>query len=243
MQGYFCDKYRSMDYAIIAAGEGSRLAQEGIKWPKPLVKLNGIALIDRLIDVFLRNNASSINIIVNEQMTEVQDHLKALQLPVPFHLLIKSTPSSMHSFYELSQIWQGEEICLTTVDTIFREEEFSGYIQAFRQEKTLDGLMAVTDYIDDEKPLYVQTNEQLDIVNFLDRSNGDCRYISGGIYCLRKPAIGVLKKAIDEGMSRMRNYQRQLIAEGLRLKAYPFSKIIDVDHAEDIVKAEAFVQA
>ena len=232
-----------MDYAIIAAGEGSRLAQEGIKWPKPLVKLNGIALIDRLIDVFLRNNASSINIIVNKQMTEVQDHLKALQLPVPFHLLIKSTPSSMHSFYELSQIWQGEEICLTTVDTIFREEEFSGYIQAFRQEKTLDGLMAVTDYIDDEKPLYVQTNEQLDIVNFLDRSNGDCRYISGGIYCLRKPAIGVLKKAIDEGMSRMRNYQRQLIAEGLRLKAYPFSKIIDVDHAEDIVKAEAFVQA
>ena len=232
-----------MDYAIIAAGEGSRLAQEGVKWPKPLVKLNGIALIDRLIDVFLRNNASSINIIVNEQMTEVQNHLKALQLPLPFHLLIKSTPSSMHSFYELSQIWQGEEICLTTVDTIFREEEFSGYIQAFRQEKTLDGLMAVTDYIDDEKPLYVQTNEQLDIVNFLDRSNGDCRYISGGIYCLRKPAIGVLKKAIDEGMSRMRNYQRQLIAEGLRLKAYPFSKIIDVDHAEDIVKAEAFVQA
>ena len=232
-----------MDYAIIAAGEGSRLAQEGIKWPKPLVKLNGIALIDRLIDVFLRNNASSFNIIVNEQMTEVQDHLKALQLPVPFHLLIKSTPSSMHSFYELSQVWQGEEICLTTVDTIFREEEFSGYIQAFRQEKTLDGLMAVTDYIDDEKPLYVQTNEQLDIVNFLDRSNGDCRYIPGGIHCLRKTAIGVLKKAIDEGMSRMRNYQRQLIAEGLRLKAYPFSKIMDMDHAEDIVKAEAFVQA
>ena len=232
-----------MDYAIIAAGEGSRLAQEGVKWPKPLVKLNGVALIDRLIDVFLRNNASSINIIVNEQMTEVQAHLKALRLPVPFHLLIKSTPSSMHSFYELSRIWQGEEICLTTVDTIFREEEFSGYIQTFRQEKTLDGLMAVTDYIDDEKPLYVQTNEQLDIVNFLDRTNGECRYISGGIYCLRKPAISVLKKAIDEGMSRMRNYQRQLIAEGLQLKAYPFSKIIDVDHAEDIVKAEAFVQA
>lgn len=232
-----------MDYAIIAAGEGSRLAQEGVKWPKPLVKLNGVALIDRLIDVFLRNNASSINIIVNEQMTEVQAHLKALRLPVPFHLLIKSTPSSMHSFYELSRIWQGEEICLTTVDTIFREEEFSGYIQRFRQEKTLDGLMAVTDYIDDEKPLYVQTNEQLDIVSFLDRTNGECRYISGGIYCLRKPAISVLKKAIDEGMSRMRNYQRQLIAEGLRLKAYPFSKIIDVDHAEDIVKAEAFVQA
>ncbi len=232
-----------MDYAIIAAGEGSRLAQEGVKWPKPLVRLNGVALIDRLIDVFLRNNASSINIIVNEQMTEVQEHLKGLTLPVPFHLLIKSTPSSMHSFYELSRIWKGEEICLTTVDTIFREEEFGGYIQAFQQAKSLDGLMAVTDYIDDEKPLYVQTNAQLDITNFLDQAGNDCRYISGGIYCLRRKAIDVLEKALNEGMSRMRNYQRQLIAEGLQVKAYPFSKIIDVDHAEDIAKAEAFVKA
>ena len=73
-----------MDYAIIAAGEGSRLAQEGIKWPKPLVRLNGIPLIDRLINIFLKNNASSIRIIVNEEMTEVHEHLKRLELPVPF---------------------------------------------------------------------------------------------------------------------------------------------------------------
>ena len=43
-------------------------------------------------------------------------------------------------------------------------------------------------------------------------------------------------------MSRMRNYQRQLITEGLQLKAYPFSKIVDVDHAEDIQKAEEFLK-
>ena len=67
-----------MDYAIIAAGEGSRLVQEGVKWPKPLVQLNGTALIDRLINVFLKNDASSISIIVNEEMTEVQEHLRKL---------------------------------------------------------------------------------------------------------------------------------------------------------------------
>ena len=72
-----------MDYAIIAAGEGSRLVQEGVKWPKPLVQLNGITLIDRLINVFLKNDASSISIIVNEEMTEVQEHLQKLELPVP----------------------------------------------------------------------------------------------------------------------------------------------------------------
>ena len=232
-----------MDYAIIAAGEGSRLAQEGVKWPKPLVRLNGVALIDRLIDVFLKNNATSISIIVNEEMAEVQDYLKALRLPIPFYLLVKSTPSSMHSFYELSHYLDGDKICLTTVDTIFKEEEFSGYIQQFIQEDKLDGLMAVTDFIDDEKPLYVETDNELYIRNFLDQADGDCRYISGGIYCLRRPALGVLNNAISQGMSRMRNYQRQLIVEGLRLKAYPFSKIIDVDHADDILKAESFLKS
>lgn len=231
-----------MDYAIIAAGEGSRLAQEGVKWPKPLVKLNGTTLIDRLIDVFLKNKATSISIIVNEEMTEVQEHLRSLQLPVPFHLLVKSTPSSMHSFYELSHYLNGESICLTTVDTIFRENEFSGYIQAFQQAEELDGLMAVTDFIDDEKPLYVETDNDMKILNFLDKSD-HCRYISGGIYCLRRPALHVLKACIEEGISRMRNYQRKLITKGLRLKAYPFSKIVDVDHAEDIQKAELFLKS
>ena len=73
-----------MDYAIIAAGEGSRLVQEGVKWLKPLVQLNGTALIDRLINVFLKNDASSISIIVNEEMTEVQEHLRKLELACSF---------------------------------------------------------------------------------------------------------------------------------------------------------------
>ena len=154
-----------MDYAIIAAGEGSRLVQEGVKWPKPLVQLNGTALIDRLINVFLKNDASSISIIVNEEMTEVQEHLRKLELPVPFYLLVKSTPS----FYELSHHLDSDHICLTTVDTIFKEEEFGGYIQAFLKESQLDGLMAVTDFIDDEKPLYVDTDNDLVIRGFLDK--------------------------------------------------------------------------
>jgi len=230
-----------MDYAIIAAGEGSRLVQEGIKTPKPLIRLGGVPLIDRLIHIFLKNKASSINIIVNEEMTEVQQHLQKLSLPVPFNLHIQSTPSSMHSFFELSKFLQDECFCLTTVDTIFIENEFSRYIQAFSENKSLDGMMAVTDYIDDEKPLYVKTNDNLIIEGFFDQYTDGCRFISGGIYCLRRQGITVLHKAMNEGISRMRNYQRKLVESGLQLEAFPFSKIIDVDHAGDIEKAETFL--
>ena len=150
----------------------------------------------------------------------------------------------MHSFYELSHYLDSDSVCLTTVDTIFREEEFGGYIREFLKDNQLDGLMAVTDFIDDEKPLYVDTDEDLMIRGFLDKQGEPaCTYISGGIYCLRRSGLKVLNNAIEQGMSRMRNYQRQLIAEGLKLKAYPFSKIVDVDHAEDIQKAEEFLNS
>ncbi|MDR0799714.1 MAG: NDP-sugar synthase [Dysgonamonadaceae bacterium] len=232
-----------MNYAIIAAGEGSRLVQEGVKFPKPLVQLNGTSLIDRLIAIFTQNNADSINIIINEEMVELKEHLQSLVVNVPFHLIVKSTPSSMHSFYELSRFLQNGKFCLTTVDTIFKEEEFSAFIQAFENDSEHDGLMAVTDYIDDEKPLYIDVEPNtLQIKDFLDIPEHRERYVSGGIYCLTPKAIPILHECMEQGLSRMRNYQRQLIRKGLNLKAYPFKKIIDIDHAGDIAKAEQFLK-
>ena len=43
-----------MKFAIIAAGEGSRLSQEGVTLPKPLVRIGGEAMIDRLLRIFGR---------------------------------------------------------------------------------------------------------------------------------------------------------------------------------------------
>ncbi len=54
-----------MNYAILAAGEGSRLAEEGIQQPKPLVKVNGEAMIDRLIRIFDKCGAENIYVITN----------------------------------------------------------------------------------------------------------------------------------------------------------------------------------
>jgi NDP-sugar pyrophosphorylase family protein len=232
-----------MDFAIIAAGEGSRLAAEGVLQPKPLVQLNGVPLIDRLIRIFLSNGANSISVIINEEMAEVKEHLRNLHLhlPVPFHLVVKSTPSSMHSFYALSPYLVGSgRFCLTTVDTIFKEEEFARYIEAFRNEAA-DGLMAVTAFIDDEKPLYVNTESGLSIRSFTDEAGKGSLYISGGIYGLKSSALPVLARAIEEKQFRMRNFQRKLVAEGLELKAWPFGKIIDIDHAADIQLAANFL--
>lgn len=234
---------RKMNYAIIAAGEGSRLAQEGVAKPKPLVDICGEPMIGRLINLFCRCNAESISIIVNEQMTEVREYIESLSLDIPVNLVVKTTPSSMHSFFELSRVIPKGRFCLTTVDTIFREQDFRPYIEAMEADERFDGMMAVTDYIDDEKPLYVQTDDDLNITAFRDERYDGAKYISGGIYALNEKAIDVLADCMERGVARMRNFQRALVDAGLRLKAYPMGKILDVDHAGDIEKAENFINS
>ena len=240
-----------MNYAIIAAGEGSRLAQEGIVTPKPLVKVNNERLIDRLIHIFMDHDADQILVICNALTSDVSRHLMHIEedglegRPIPLNFIVKTTPSSMHSFYELSKAMKPAPFVLTTVDTIFKEEEFDAFLHAFQQQLAdgEDGVMGVTDFIDDEKPLYVETDEAMNITAFLDDNvEGTCKFISGGIYGLAPNAFQTLQECMQRGESRMRNFQRGLIRDGRKLKAFRFSKIMDVDHADDIRKAEAFLR-
>ena len=232
-----------MKFAIIAAGEGSRLRHEGVCVPKPLVALRGETLIGRLIRIFEENEAEEIVVIVNDLYPETAKYLESLKnedRAGNLKITVKTTPSSMHSFYEISRFLSDSDFCLTTVDTIFDESEFRRFVNLFKHYQT-DGLMAVTDYIDDEKPLYVATDGRMHITAFNDANVGD-KFISGGIYCLKPNSINILEECIKKGMSRMRNFQRALIAGGLDLEAYCFSKILDIDHAGDIVKAEEFLK-
>lgn len=233
-----------MKYGIIAAGEGSRLAQEGVSVTKPMVTINGETLLDRLIRIFNNNDADEI----------------VVALRMPIHILNSSTtvvccttPSSMHSFYELKPYLEtGGPFVLTTVDTVFCEDEFTDYIRAFGEAvaEGYDGLMGVTDYIDDEKPLYVKVKgtasqaspEENTIVStdeiegFYDEAVSP--YVSAGVYGLCPNALETLERCVENGESRMRNFQRTLIREGKRLKVWRFSKVIDIDHVSDIKKAE-----
>ena len=74
------------------------------------------------------------------------------KIVVPLRVVVKSTPSSMHSLYELSPFLDDEVFCAATVDTVFREQDFAGYVKALQRmciDSDADGLMAVTAHIDD----------------------------------------------------------------------------------------------
>lgn len=232
-----------MDYAIIAAGQGSRLSGEGEALPKPLVRLGDEPMIGRLVGILASTDAGRISVIVNEQMPDVASCLEALSVRFPLDVTIKSTGGSMESFYELSKSMDPtKDFCLMTVDTVFDPAEFRRFIEEFEADDSADGYMAVTDYVADEKPLYVGVTPGYEILGFLDSPVPEVRYVSGGIYALRPSALAILADCHEAGLSRMRDFQRALVAAGMRLKAWPFSKIIDVDHVGDLEEARRFLE-
>ena len=66
-----------MIFGIIAAGEGSRLKKENAKASKPLIKVNGIPLIERLFTLAENNKVESISCIVNERSEEHTSELQS----------------------------------------------------------------------------------------------------------------------------------------------------------------------
>ncbi|QNL48286.1 NDP-sugar synthase [Olivibacter sp. SDN3] len=234
-----------MDFAIIAAGEGSRLAKSGYPFPKPLARLQGETLIERLMDIFDSYGANAVNIIINEDSEALADYLYSFCSERRIRIIKKTTASSLHSFHELlKEIPSFDELCVTTVDTIFKKEDFAAYLKFFNERQDLDALMAVTPFVEDESPLYVQINHKGEITAFTDKQNQEGSeniLVSGGVYALRKRALLCVEKAIASNIERMRNYQRLLLEEQLKVEAFTFEKIIDIDHLTDLHTAEAWL--
>ena len=221
-----------MRFGIISAGEGSRLASEGFSQPKPLVPICGTPMIERLVRIMNGVGAERIAVIVNGENPETVSLLNGL----PVDLVVKKTPTPMHSLMELAPYLEGDRFCVTTVDTVFSESRFRTMMDEF-SKSPMDGLMGVTLLIDDEKPLYVDVDEEMMIKGFHDSQNG-CRFVSAGIYALKSDALDVLKGCLESGQTRMRYFQRQLLEAGFKLKAFDMWQVVDVDHVSDVARAQ-----
>lgn len=229
-----------MNFGIIAAGTGERLKEEGITAPKPMVEIAGKPLIRIIIDEALRNGASSISIIINEESEEVEKYLNNLKLNIPLNIVVKSTPSSMHSLFALKKFLADESFILATTDSVFLPDEFRRFIKFVKINKAYDGILSVTDYVEDEMPLSVSVDRSMIIRSFDDGINNN-KYVTGGLYYFSPVIFKEMDLALDSGINRLRNFLRLLLFRGYLFRAYPFSIIIDVDHKTDIQKANSLL--
>ncbi len=239
-----------MRFAIIAAGEGQRMVEGGVNTPKPMMVLRGEPLVGRLLRIFSSYHPTEIVLICRSTHTDVIRYLERWQEEclrgddIPLRFVKAITPSSMHSLEAISGYLADEPFLLTTVDTVFREDEFRAFMDSLEgMPECIDGCFAVTDFVDDEKPLYVQTDDNRMITGFYDENGASlCKYVSGGIYVMRPECLEILHQCVVKGEQHMRNFQRSLIKAGKQVMAYPFMKIIDVDHPSDLLTAAHFLE-
>jgi NDP-sugar pyrophosphorylase family protein len=231
-----------MNFGIIAAGEGSRLLAEGVAVPKPLLPIGGVPLVERLIGLAAQNGARSVACIVNEGATEVRRYLSDRRFAVPVQLVVKTTPSSLHSLHALLPLVGSGPFCLFTVDAVCRGEELGKFLAAAAQQEDCDAMMAVTDFVNDEKPLWVR-QEAGRVLSFDDQRPAEPgpHAVTGGIYYFTPATVPVLDEAVRRGTTHLRNALRALLQSGLKVAAFSFSRIVDVDDRSDIAAAEQLV--
>lgn len=230
-----------MKMGIIAAGTGDRLASGGISTPKPLVPIAGKPLISRIIEGGAALGVSSVACIVNALNAVTIDYLRSQPWPVPLDLVVKTTPSSMESLFCLAPHLSDEPFFLSTVDVVFGPGILEGFIAEAQRKTDSTGSLALTTFVDDEKPLWAAVDEAGRITAMGDAAKGSGA-ITAGFYYFKPDIFAEVDIARKKKLNALRQFLGHLVDNGYVLHGVPVPKTVDVDYPEDIETAESYLK-
>jgi NDP-sugar pyrophosphorylase family protein len=230
-----------MKAGIIAAGLGERLKQRGILTPKPLIRVNEEPLIARVIRAAASVQATSVACIINDLTPELDSYLHRSSWPVPLEIIKKTTPSSMESLFTLAPLLADEPFLLFTVDAVFPLESLRRFVDRASCIAGAQGVLALTRFIDDEKPLWVKTDRRRR-VRAIGEEARMSRYVTAGFYYFEPSIFELVGQARSRDLGALRQFLGFLLESGYALYGLPVSKTVDVDYPEDIEKAEQYVK-
>ena len=145
------EPYRAKRAVFIAAGFGTRLVPITFNTPKPLVRVHGVRIIDRLIDACLEAGINEIY-IVRGYLSELFDQLlykypmiKFLENPV--YNEANNISSSLVARYMLSNAYVFEADLLISNPAIIKKYHYTSDFLAIKKERSDDWCFKVKDGI------------------------------------------------------------------------------------------------
>ena len=143
------EPYRAKRAIFIAAGFGTRLVPITFNTPKPLVRVHGVRIIDRLIDACLEAGINEI-IIVRGYLSELFDQLlykypmiKFLENPV--YNEANNISSALVAHYMLSNSYVFEADLLISNPKIIKKYHYTSDFLAIRKDRSDDWCFKVKD--------------------------------------------------------------------------------------------------
>ena len=143
------EPYRAKRAVFIAAGFGTRLVPITFNTPKPLIRVHGIRIIDRLIDACLEAGIHEI-IIVRGYLGELFDQL-LYKYPMirflenPAYNEANNISSSLVARYMLSNAYVFEADLLISNPSIIRKYHYTSDFLAIKKERSDDWCFRVRD--------------------------------------------------------------------------------------------------
>lgn len=149
------EPYRAKRAIFIAAGFGTRLVPITFNTPKPLVRVHGVRIIDRLIDACLEAGINEIYIVrgylgeLFDQLLYKYPMIKFLENPV--YNEANNISSSLIARYMLSNAYVFEADLLISNPKIIRKYHYTSDFLAIKKERSDDWCFRVKDGIIQEE--------------------------------------------------------------------------------------------
>ena len=149
------EPYRAKRAIFIAAGFGTRLVPITFNTPKPLVRVHGIRIIDRLIDACLDAGINEIYIVrgylgeLFDQLLYKYPMIKFLENPV--YNEANNISSSLVARYMLSNAYVFEADLLISNPKIIKKYHYTSDFLAIKKERSDDWCFRVKDRIIQEE--------------------------------------------------------------------------------------------
>jgi NDP-sugar pyrophosphorylase family protein len=229
-----------MKAGIIAAGLGERFRRAGITTPKPLVTVGGKTLLERAIEAVADAGAAEIALIVNAEWPEVARYLRERTWPVRVDMIVRTTPSSMESLFALEPLLCDSPFLLTTVDAITAKGTL-GALAGAGLAAGPTGTLAVTTFVDDEKPLWVRLGSDGTILE-LGPNAAEAGWVTSGAYFFYPDVYRHVGEARRRALGALREFLALLLEQGERLRGFAAGETVDVDRPEDVAIAERFLE-
>jgi len=236
---------KELQGAIIAAGRGERLrASTRDDIPKPLVMLGGEAMLSRQARALLDAGASSVVAIINSETARIAKET-SLEVPPSVRLIVRDTANSMETMLALGDVLAPGWFIASTVDAVIPQMELVRFVNESRKkieecrDKSLAGVLAVTRWRGEAKPLFADVTENGLILRLGNRQTST---VTAGLYVLSTRIFEHAADARRAGLDALRRFLAMLIERGMALDAIELEGSIDVDEASDLDAARLAIR-
>ncbi|OGR88507.1 MAG: hypothetical protein A3J74_05140 [Elusimicrobia bacterium RIFCSPHIGHO2_02_FULL_57_9] len=225
---------------IIAAGDGLRLRDSHPHLVKPLVPVAGTPLCHWVVGSLRQAGISDFTVLFNSKGRAVSKDLEACFPKIRWSFLVADTASSWESFRLICQDMarRANRFVISTVDSLIPPAEAARFTREM-ESRGVDAGLALTGFIDDEKPLWAQIGADGSIAALGQQVRHRVHATSGLYYMTARLARRMPETAAH---NCLRRYWTALVSSGARVGGVVLSKTIDVDRPQDIKEAESFLK-